>query len=195
MAMAISPLLRFGPGGDFTSEVFADRFEHLAGIQSGEAGDMCSDSNSPGMGWSAGSDEFVAGGSGVDSGESLSGADARGVGDRRDALELSSVARRAGALIVAQRILSAQSGVVRAIGMLAATLRTGPNRASISPRIVRHEPDRSADLGLVASRAGVREDDARIGVGTGQGQYSPRRGVSVRRPAQRRAAEPPRLFG
>lgn len=139
MALPLSPVLRFGPGGDFLSDVFADRFASESSVSAGESGDF--DPNSPGSGanqdlggdmprrdsdsFRARHDDPVSSGSGY-----------------ADGLSLSDLARRAGGLLVAQRLIAAQASALRAASALVTSMLATIQRASEPPRTLRHEPNR-----------------------------------------------------
>lgn len=142
MAIALSsilaPLLRLGPGGDFVSDVAADRPGANHSVEAGEGGTFDPNSEGPGNGamyapTRRGTDAFQhADPSGVSPDDA---ADA----DNRDALVLSDVARRAGALMVAQRLLSAQAVVSQVLSRAAVFMNIA--RPPEPPRVLRHPPD------------------------------------------------------
>jgi hypothetical protein len=155
MAFALSPILRFGPGGDFLSDVFADRLESSAPIAANESGDFDpgSSNGGPGFGSDAGdtghrraSDSFVA----AEAAElvSLSGTKPASA---LDGLELSDLARRAGGLLVAQRLLSLQASALVAAGAVVTSMLATIRRVSEPARTLRHAAD----------RAEARQPDAR----------------------------------
>lgn len=140
MAIALSsmlaPLLRFGPGGDFVSDVSAASSRPGANhsVEAGEGGVFDPNSEGPGNGAMYGStghrqpvDAFLA---------SDGAGEEESIGDDRDALVLSDVARRAGALMVAQRLLTAQAAVGQALSRSASFLNAA--RAPEPPRVLRH---------------------------------------------------------
>jgi hypothetical protein len=155
MAFALSPILRFGPGGDFLSDVFADRLESSASIAANESGDFDPGSSSGGPGFGAHADEaghqrtsdsFVT----AEAAElaSLSGTKPASA---LDGLELSDLARRAGGLLVAQRLLSLQASALGAAGAVVTSMLATIRRVSEPARTLRHAAD----------RAEARQPDAR----------------------------------
>lgn len=163
MALALSPILRFGPGGDFLSDVFADRLEGNAPIAAGESGefDPGASSGNPGgylgdesgsgharAGLDRGSDSFVGGIDAAAHGVHASGGSA-GV----DGLELSDLARRAGGLLVAQRLLSVHAAALGAASALATSMLATIKRVSGPVRTLRHPADRVESTEQAALRA------------------------------------------
>jgi len=139
MALPLSPVLRFGPGGDFLSDVFADRFAPESSVSAGESGNF--DPNSPGSGPGQDLDGRVPR---RPSDSFLAGQDER-VSPRSgyaDGLSLSDLARRAGGLLVAQRLIAAQANALRAASALVTSMLATIQRASEPPRTLRHEPNR-----------------------------------------------------
>lgn len=186
MSLAISPILRIGPGGDFTLDVVGDRFVAEPSVARGESGSF--DPHSGGGGGSGAAGDGGASGehsrmpgrgwgrdrSGdlVDVGVLLFGSsDERGVAvgaDGRDGCQLSEIARLAGGLVVAQRLLVAHEAAVGGVLSIAKSMIGALRRASEPVRAVRHGPDRGMESGsgrLVNRSGGAVPED--LGGGRG----------------------------
>lgn len=143
MALPLSPVLRFGPGGDFLSDVFADRFASESSVSAGESGDF--DPNSPGSGpgQDLGGDLPRRASDSFCTGQDVPASVGSGY---TDGLSLSDLARRAGGLLVAQRLVAAQASALRAASALVTSMLATIQRASDPPRTLRHEPNRKESV-------------------------------------------------
>lgn len=165
MALALSPILRFGPGGDFLSDVFADRLENSAPIAAGESGDFDpgASSGSPGHPGGDGASPRTRAGRSDDLFESDASsalAGGRVAPDSvpgPDGLELSALARRAGGLLVAQRLLAVHSLTLGAAATLVTSMLATIHRVSEPVRTLRHPADRPGQpVGLTADSNSIR---------------------------------------
>jgi hypothetical protein len=178
MAIALSPILRFGPGGDFLSDVFADRLESSAPIAAGESGDFDpgASSGSPGHPGGEGAQARSRGGRSEDVFQSdgssalVGSHQVAGGAPGPDGLELSTLARRAGGLLVAQRLLAVHSLTLWAAASLVTSMLATIQRVSEPVRTLRHPADRPGQSAVPTS------DPAPI-------RSSPRPAVSSRVPS------------